>query len=146
MNTMQNDNNITLRITSSQTDTQGEVETVEFFTEAKYYKKEGSQYITYKESEISGLEGTTSTLRISPEAVTLMRFGSVKSKMVFEEGRETRTDYVTGFGSFDLSVFTEKVDIGVCNNRLSSIYLKYMLKLNSHEHFTNEMNIRILKS
>lgn len=142
---MQN-NNITIHITASQTDTQGENDTIEFFTEARYYEKEGGRYITYKESEISGLEGTASTLKVSSDAVTLMRFGSISSRMVFEEGRETKTDYDTGYGNFELAVFTEKLDIGVCNNRLNSIYLKYILKLNSQEHFTNEMNIRVLGS
>lgn len=139
-------NNINIRIISSRTDSRGQTDTIEFFTEAKYYEKEGNRYITYKESAVSGLEGTTSTLRIGSDAVTLVRYGRISSRMVFREGRETRTDYDTGYGHFDLSVFTKKIDIGICNNVLNSIYLKYTLLLNSQEHFTNEMNIRILRN
>jgi len=143
---MENENSksINLRITSSQTDGMGDTETMDFFTEARYYSKEGSEYLTYKESEISGLQGTTSTLKVSPGEVTLMRFGSVNSKMVFRQGCETTSIYDTGFGSFEITVFAEKVDIGICNNKLNSIYLKYTLMINASGHFANEMRISIM--
>lgn len=139
-----NDSSINLHITSSQTNMQGETDTIEFFTEAKCYEKDGILYITYEESEISGFEGTKSTIRVIPNEVTIIRFGTINSKMVFKKDHETRTVYITAYGSFDLTVFTEKVNIDICNNKLNGIYLKYILKINFQEQFTNEMNIRIL--
>lgn len=138
------DSSINLHITSSQTNMQGETDTIEFFTEAKYYEKGGRQYITYKESEISGFEGTNSTIRVNSDEVTLTRFGTINSRMVFKKGRETRAAYATAYGIFDLTIFTEKVNIDVCNSKLNSIYLKYTLKINLQEQFINEMNMRIL--
>ncbi|MGE5629617.1 MAG: DUF1934 domain-containing protein [Caulobacteraceae bacterium] len=142
---MENGRNIKVHIQSSQSDSQGTIDSMEFYTEGKYYEKEGNRYITYKESEISGMEGTTSTLRISGATVTLIRLGNVNSKLVFEKGRETRTSYQTGYGNIDLTIASEKVDIEICNNELSSIYLKYILKLNSQDSFINEMTIRVVK-
>ena len=55
-----------LRIVGRQIDRHDEVseETVEFMTEGKAYKKGDATYLVYEESEMSGLAGVKTTLRI----------------------------------------------------------------------------------
>jgi uncharacterized beta-barrel protein YwiB (DUF1934 family) len=99
--------------------------------------------LTYKESEISGLEGTTTILKLGEKEAVLIRNGALSSRMVFRVGCETKDEYRTGYGIFDLRILTQKLDINICNSLINSVYLKYALIINSGEALTNEMTIRI---
>lgn len=137
---------VKLHIKASQSDSQGAIDSMEFYTEGSYYEKQGSQYLRYEESEISGLEGTTTFLKLSGEEAALIRNGSISSKMVFRLGCETKNKYSTAYGDFDLSILTQKLDIKVCNNLINSVYLKYRLSMGLGEAFTNEMAITVKHS
>ena len=134
---------IKLYIKSSQADSHGTIDSMEFYTEGRYYEKQGSRYITYQESEISGLEGTNTILKLGREEAVLIRSGALSSRMTFRIGCETKNAYRTEYGVFELSIMTQKLDINVCNSLVNSVYLKYRLSINSGEVYTNEMNIGI---
>jgi len=65
----------------------GDREQISFVTEGKLTMEEDSYVITYEESEITGLEGTTTTLKAGKDSVTLIRHGNVDSMMLFEVGK-----------------------------------------------------------
>lgn len=134
---------IKLHIKSSQTDSQGAIDSMEFYTEGRYYEKKDSRYISYEESEISGLQGTSTIFKLGREEALLMRSGALSSRMTFRVGCETKSEYDTGYGIFDMSILTQKLDINICNSLVNSVYLKYRLIINSGEAYTNEMTIRI---
>lgn len=103
--------------------TDNEPDVVEFVTDGRLYDKEGSYYISYKESEITGMEGTTTTLKVDDGRVTLMRHGTIHSHLVFEKGQRHLSCYDTGMGqltvginAFDLSAAINdkggKIDVG----------------------------------
>ena len=56
---------------------------VEFVTEGQYYKKGSKVYLKYKESEMTGFDNTTTTLKIDGDTVSMTRFGNFNSHMVF---------------------------------------------------------------
>ena len=134
---------IKLHIKSSQSDCQGTIDSMEFYTEGKYYENQDSKCITYEESEISGLEGTTTMLKLGEQEAVLIREGALSSKMTFRIGCETENAYTTAYGVFNLSILTHKLDINICNSRIDSVYLKYRLSINAGEVYTNEMTIRV---
>ena len=134
---------IKLHIKSSQSDCNGTMDSMEFYTEGKYYEKQDSKYFSYQESEISGLEGTTTMLKLGKEETVLIRNGALSSKMTFRIGCETENTYSTEYGVFDLSILTHKIDINICNSMVNSVYLKYRLRINAGEIYTNEMTIKI---
>jgi len=140
---MENGKSIMLHIKSSQADNQGAIDNMEFYTEGKYYEKKDNTYISYEESEISGLNGTTTILRLGKEEAVLMRSGALSSRMTFRLGMETKNEYKTEYGLFDMSILTQKLDINICNSLVNSVYLKYRLSINSGEAYTNEMTIRV---
>lgn len=82
---------------------------MELITEGKLYKKENIFYVSYKETGVTGMEGTTTTLKIEENRVTLIRHGTVSSTFVFEEGRKNTSHYATEFGVFTVEVAAEKV-------------------------------------
>ena len=93
---------IMLKITGKQINRNNEVEeeTVEFMTEGKLYKKNGSTYIVYEETEMSGLEGVKTTLRIDDAS------GDVKMKRF---GKGINSLYETPFGAVPMEVLTYKI-------------------------------------
>ncbi len=69
----------------------------------------GGYTISYQESELTGLEGTTTVLRINGPRVTLVREGSINSQMVFEEGCRHLSMYETPYGSLSVGVNTRRM-------------------------------------
>ena len=58
--------------------------------------------LTYEESELTGLEGTTTTFRILKDRITLLREGTLNSEMIFQEGRRHISLYQNPLGGFSL--------------------------------------------
>ncbi len=69
----------------------------------------GKYSISYQESELTGLEGTTTKLLIDGGRVTLVREGNINSQMVFEEGRRHLSMYETPYGALSIGVNTRRM-------------------------------------
>lgn len=87
--------------------------TLELITEGKYYKDEEGYHVTYDESEVTGMDGTTTTIKVSDGVVTLMRVGSVNSQFVFQKGRKHISYYDTIYGAFTVGVFANDVNVNM---------------------------------
>lgn len=140
---MENGKPVMVHIKSSQADSKGAIDSMEFYTEGRYFEKKDASYISYEESEISGLEGATTILKLGKQEAVLMRSGVFRSRMTFRLDHETKNEYNTGYGLFDMSILTQKLDINICNSLINSVYLKYRLTINSGEAYTNEMTISL---
>ena len=69
----------------------------------------GGCTVSYQETELTGLEGTTTKLHIQKGKVTLLREGSINSQMVFEEGRRHLSMYETPYGALSVGVNTKRM-------------------------------------
>ena len=69
----------------------------------------GGFTVSYQESELTGLEGTTTKLHIHGGKVTLLREGNINSQMVFEEGRRHLSMYETPYGELSIGVNTRRM-------------------------------------
>lgn len=79
---------------------------VELVTEGRLVK-EGSGYtLTYQESELTGLEGTLTTIQVEGDQVTMLRAGEFNAQMVFQEGRRHLSMYNTPYGAMAIGVNT----------------------------------------
>ncbi len=67
-------------------------------TAATLYKRNGKYFIIYQESELTGLEGTQTTLKLEGKQVTLIRTGAFVSHMMFRENERRVGLYQTPFG------------------------------------------------
>ena len=81
----------------------------ELMTEGTLTLREGNLYLAYQESELTGMEGTTTTFAVEGPRVTLMRTGSVNSQMVFEEGKQHTSLYETPFGELTVDIQTSSL-------------------------------------
>lgn len=84
-------------------------DTVELVTEGRLQQEGDSYTLSYQESEITGLEGTLTTIRVEPEQVTLLRVGEFNSQMVFQEGRRHLSMYNTPYGAMAIGVNTRRL-------------------------------------
>ena len=82
---------------------------IELVTEGKLEDAEGALRLSYQESELTGMEGTTTVFHVEPERVTLLRMGNVSSEMVFEEGRRHMSLYSTPYGSMEVGILARKL-------------------------------------
>ena len=62
-----------------------EPDSLEFFTDGQYLVRDNVGCLSYLESEVTGLEGTRTSVTILPDQVVVDRDGTVKSRMIFKE-------------------------------------------------------------
>ena len=62
--------------------------------------------ISYEETELTGLQGTTTTFLLEKERITLRREGALRSEMIFAINREHRSLYDMGMGALLITVRT----------------------------------------
>ena len=76
---------ITIKGTMEQ---RGDSDTVELMTRGSLVHKEGAYYIVYKETEATGYEGCTTTVKVAEDArkVSMLRYGKVPSQLIVEKG------------------------------------------------------------
>ncbi len=73
----------------------------------------GVYRLRYKESNDSGMENVTTTIKFkldAPNEVTLIRTGDVSSVMYFEQGKRDLSVYNSGVFPFEVCIFTASVD------------------------------------
>lgn len=83
---------------------------VELVTHGRYYRKNGDYYICYAETELTGGEPGRTTVRISDDMVTILRFGPISGQLVFERGKKHLSHYDMEAGSLSMGVSTRKLE------------------------------------
>lgn len=80
--------------------------------------------LTYEESEVTGMEGTTTTFLVKDDHVTLTRTGAVQSKMEFQKGVKDVSLYDVGFGAMTIVVKARRIknELGPEGGRLEISY------------------------
>lgn len=96
-----------MRMTASQT-IDGQTDSNTFETPAKWEYSPGAVTLTYDEQ--GDMRGTTTTLTVQGDTVTMKRRGLTNTQMTFERKKRHAFDYETEAGLFKLSTVTESVD------------------------------------
>ena len=98
--------NVMLSIRGRQHYPEQEPETIELVTEGTMEFRDGGWDICYQESDLTGLQGVTTTFRVEPDKVTLTRTGPLRSTMEFRIGQTHDSLYELDFGALMLTVTT----------------------------------------
>ena len=88
---------------------EGEEQQMEFTTDGYYFYEDQVGCLSYEESEVTGLEGTRTSLFVMPDQVVVDREGTVTSRMVFKEGLKSAFQYATPFGSANMGINTRRI-------------------------------------
>ena len=100
---------VVLSIEGKQSYMDQEPEIIELVTEGVMEESDGGWNISYEESDLTGLQGVTTTFRIRPGEVVLDRTGKLTSQMVFVEGQKHDSLYQMEFGALMLTVCATRV-------------------------------------
>lgn len=133
---------VIISITGTQSLSGGENNLIELVTEGTYYKNEDRYYAIYAETEITGMEGTTTTVVIEPERVMLTRVGSVNSQLTFEKGHKHVSYYDTSGGAFTVGIFTKEIYIKI-GDAGGEIKIDYQLEIDNEGIGKNDFHLTI---
>ncbi len=98
--------------------------------------------LTYQETALTGMEGTTTTFEVSGPQVILRRVGSVNSQMVFEEGRQHTSLYETPYGELSVEIQTSALRHNL-SERGGLLEIKYSIAVEHTVTGRNSFKIRV---
>ena len=114
----------------------------ELMTEGTMEVTEDGMVLSYEESELTGMEGTTTTFEVKGPRVTLIRSGAVNSQMVFEEGRQHTSLYETPFGELSVDIQTSELKHNL-SERGGLMEIKYSIAVEHTVTGRNCFKIRV---
>ncbi|MCG8482670.1 MAG: DUF1934 domain-containing protein [Clostridia bacterium] len=139
--------NIMLKIIGKQMGKGGEEEVIELITEGKYYRKGDTTYLVYQETELSGIEGCVTTLKITDDLIKMKRFGTASSEIQFEKGKRFNTHYNTPYGNVEMEVVTKRIENALnIQDVTGSLKIEYDISLQGLVEGKNKINIEIMKN
>ena len=115
---------------------------IEVVTPGEFFVTEDGFKAVYEETEISGMDGTTTILTMLDDALVLEREGSTSAKMDFKKGETSISLYNTPYGVLDLQIHTEDLDIVIDENG-GNIVAKYSLELAGQPPITTKLAVNI---
>lgn len=131
---------VIVRVRGEQTGADGETDVVESAAEGRYYYRNGKHYVTYNDG-IAG-EAVSTLLRVSPDALFLMRRGAVTQEQRFMRGLRSESEYRTSLGCLAVAAETSRLEI-VCGDGLREIHVEYALFIGGARQSDNALHIEI---
>ena len=119
-----------------------EPDSLEFFTDGQYLFQDPVACLSYQESEVTGLEGTRTSVTILPDQVVVDRAGTVQSRMVFKEGSKSSFLYNTPFGQATMGVDTRSIRQCV-NEHGGKVEIDYVVDMEHAVVARNKFSITI---
>ncbi|MBQ9332370.1 MAG: DUF1934 domain-containing protein, partial [Oscillospiraceae bacterium] len=98
-----------ISISNRQHDGGKEENTLVFDTAGSYFFDDGVGVLSYQESELTGLEGTRTSVMVMPDQVVVDRDGILTGRMVFREGFRDSFPYETPYGQMMLGIDTRRI-------------------------------------
>lgn len=133
---------IMINIDGTQNFGNGDTNNIELTTEGELSVSSNSYTVKYKESELTGMEGTTTEIIVDDNGiVNLIRTGTVNSNLVFEEGKRHLSCYDTADGAFSIGVFASYVDT-ILERNYGEISITYAMDVDDKPIGENEIRIR----
>ena len=86
-----------------------EPDVIELVTEGILEQSDTGWIISYEESDLTGMQGVTTTFTVEDKKLTLTRTGKLNSQMIFQEGVRHESLYQMEFGALMLSVCARKI-------------------------------------
>ncbi len=116
--------NVMLSIRGRQAYLDQEPDVIELVTEGILEEKDFGWLLRYEESDLTGMDGVTTTFRIEPGKLVLTRSGKLSSEMVFQEGVVHESLYKVEFGALMISVCASRIvaDLSEAGGTVDLVY------------------------
>lgn len=119
-----------------------EEDAIEVTTVGEFYKQDDTYYAVYDETELSGMEGTTTTLKISEDSFLLSRVGTTTGDMRFTRGDKDVVNYHTPYGILELKTETKKLEVNLGDNG-GEVFIDYNMTVSGQKPQLNMLKINI---
>lgn len=120
----------------------GEEEAIEVVTPGEFYKEGNFYYAIYNETELSGMEGTETTLKISEDVMYLKREGTTNTEMEFRPNTENVILYNTPYGTLELKTKTKGLQVEMKDDG-GDVMVDYSLSISGQPSQNTILNINI---
>ncbi len=137
---------VLIKIKGKQISRESGEDTMEFVTEGKLYKRNGTYYLIYDETELSGIPGCQTRLRLRDGEIQMKRFGEGAgsgTEILFEKGKRYTGFYDTPFGALEIEVLTNDVASNITENG-GNIDIDYDISLKGLAEGRNLLNITLM--
>ncbi len=138
---------VIVKIKSRQINNETGEDEMEFVTEAKLYRRNGTIYLLYDESEFSGIPGCKTRLRLRGQELQMKRLGEgagVGNEILFKKGQRFTGLYDTPFGPIELEVLTNELAGDITDEGKGSIDVDYDVSLKGLAEGRNTLNITLM--
>ncbi len=120
---------------------------MEFMTEAKLYEKNGAIYVIYEESEVSGIPGCRTRLKLKGDKVQMKRFGEghgIGNEIKFEKGKRFTGFYPTPIGPVEIEILTNSLENNITYEDKGTLDIDYSISLKGLMEGRNRLNITLM--
>ena len=98
--------------------------------------------LAYEESELTGMEGTTTRFTLQGDRVVLERTGTIQSRMEFRQGERSSSLYETPWGTMVVDIATTKLAHRL-NERGGVMEIVFTIAVNHQVTGENRFKIRV---
>lgn len=127
---------------------QGEpIDIIEFMTMGRIYQKGDATYLVYDETEISGMEGSTTTIRVTEDSARMIRFTGDKeqnTRLDFDKGKTFQGYFSTPFGMIEVAVTTNELVNNLSSEDGGHINIDYDVELMGVIEAKNTLDIEVI--
>lgn len=119
---------------------------LDLLTAGKHYNKDGVVYLMYEETELSGIPGCVTSLKLDGEVLSMRRYGIAAQELRFEKGQRWLGLYETPLGTMDMEIYTNDLTADLkYGGAVGSITVDYNINLKGLVEAHNILNIRVAK-
>ncbi len=115
---------------------------IEVVTPGSFYKEDEKFVAIYEETEISGMEGTTTTFSIDKDRFSLIRMGTTTTTMEFVKNNKKLTLYNTPYGVLEIEIDTKELQINV-DEKGGNILINYNMSVSGQRVQQTTLKINI---
>lgn len=121
----------------------GETFDTEFISQGSYEYSDAEKTIKYSEkSPETGLDVTNAIIRVYSDEVFLSRTGESSSEMYFKVGEFSTTEYATLYGTFDMTLMSNKLDVNLDENG-GNVEIEYVLSMDKMSFIKNNLSLSV---
>lgn len=117
-------------------------EVIELVTEGTLAYRDGGWDICYQETELTGLAGVTTTFRLEPGQVILVRTGRLQSKMIFQQNVPHESLYQMEFGALMMTVCAQLIEASIDDNG-GTVDLQYSIAIENNDAGLVEYHLEV---
>ncbi len=137
-------NNVVISINTTYVYGPGDEETVEFTSDGVYLFENNVACLSYYETEVTGMEGTKTSVCVMPDSVVVDREGSVNSQMIFKAGVKNSFVYETLYGSATMEIDTRRIRHNM-DEAGGELVIDYLVNMNDSTVTRNRFHVSVRK-